>query len=64
MLEICFGTYLILGLPAMLFLSAALAVSRTHRQTDQQRFYQITLAMAGLKNTLRDVELLEDQATA
>lgn len=50
MLEICFGAYLVLGLPVMLLLWMTLAVSKMPRENDQQRHYQITLALANLKN--------------
>lgn len=50
MLEICVGTYLVLGLPAMLFLWMALAVSKMPKENDQQRYYQIVLGISNLKN--------------
>ena len=50
MLEICVGTYLVLGLPAMLFLWMALAVAKTPKENDEQRYYQIVLGISSLKN--------------
>jgi len=49
MLQICFGTYLVLGLPAILLLWTALAASRMHNMEegyDRQRFYRIALAVS------------------
>lgn len=60
MLEICFGTYLVLGLPALLFLWTALAVSKMHKENDQERYDQITVAISRRKNALGDYELLEE----
>jgi hypothetical protein len=50
MLEICFGTYLVLGLLAMVLLWMTLAVSKMRRESDRQRHYQISLAATNLKN--------------
>lgn len=56
MLQICLGTYLVLGLPAMLLLWMALAAAKTHDMDeghDRQRYYRIALAIANLKNQKR-----------
>lgn len=53
MLEICFGTYLLLGLPAVLVLWTALAASKMHNmggENDQQRYYQIALATSSTQD--------------
>ena len=68
MLQICFGTYLVLGLPAILLLWTALAASRMHDMeegNDCQRFYQIALAISNFKNAKygREYDLLEDPAS-
>ena len=60
MLEICFGTYLVLGLPAMLLLWMALAVSKMHRENDRQRQYHITLALASPQNARGKYDIAED----
>ena len=60
MLEICFGTYLVLGLPIVLLLWMTLAVSKTHRENDQQRYYQIVLAVSKFKNAPGEYNLLEE----
>ena len=55
MLQICFGTYLMLGLPAMLLLWMALAAAKrqdTDGTFDSQSQYRIVLAIANLKNSL------------
>lgn len=64
MLEICFGTYLVLGLPVMVLLWMALAASKLPRENDRQRHYQITLAIARLKDIRGEYHLLEDPASA
>jgi hypothetical protein len=68
MLQICFGTYLVLGLPAILLLWTALATSRMHdidEGHDRQRFYRIALAISNFKNAKygREYDLLEDPAS-
>jgi len=68
MLEICFGTYLVLGLPAILLLWTALAASRMHdieEGHDRQRFYRIALAISSFKNVQygREYDLTEGQAS-
>ena len=53
MLQICFGTYLLLAFPAILLLWTALAASRMHdleEGHDRQRFYRIALAISNFKN--------------
>ena len=68
MLQIFFGTYLVLGLPAILLLWTALAASRMHdidEGHDRQRFYRIVSAISNLKNAKygREYDLLEDRAS-
>lgn len=68
MLQICFGTYLVLAFPAILLLWTALAASRMHdleEGHDRQRFYRIALAISNFKNAQygREYDLLEDQAS-
>ena len=68
MLQVCFGTYLVLGLPAILLLWMALAAARMHdidEGDDRQRFYRITLAISNFKNAKygREYDLLEDHAS-
>ena len=66
MLQICFGTYLVLGLPAILLLWTALAASRMHNLEegyDRQRFYRIALAISSFKNAPGKFDLLEDRAS-
>ena len=68
MLQICFGTYLILGLPVILLLWSALAASRMHDMEegyDRQRFYRIMLAISNFKNAgyRKEYDLLEDTAS-
>ena len=65
---ICFGTYLVLGLPVILLLWTALAASRMHDMeegNDRQRFYQITLAISNFKNAgyRKEYDLLKDTAS-
>lgn len=63
MLQVCFGTYLVLGLPALLLLWAALAASRVHEMEeghDRQRFYRIALAISNFKNGRGEFDLMED----
>jgi len=68
MLEICFGTYLVLGLPALLLLWTALAAaSRIHDMEeghDRQSFYRIALAISNFKKSgyRKEYDLLEDPA--
>jgi len=55
MLQIFFGIYLVLGLPATLLLWMALVVAKTHDIDggyDGQHNYQIELAVANLKNPI------------
>lgn len=68
MLQVCFGSYLVLGLPAILLLWTALAASRMHDREeghDRQRFYRIALAISNFKNSQygREYDLLEDHAS-
>ena len=66
MLQICFGTYLVLGLPAILLLWTALAASRMHNMEegyDRQRFYRIALAISSFKNAGGKFDLVEDRAS-
>jgi hypothetical protein len=66
MLQICFGTYFVLGLPAILLLWTALAASRMHNLEegyDRQRFYRIALAVSSLKNAGAGFDLLEEHAS-
>jgi len=68
MLQIFFGIYLVLGLPAILLLWTALAASRMHDMEegyDRQRFYRIALAISNFKNAKygREYDLLEDRAS-
>ena len=66
MLQIFFGTYLVLGLPAILLLWTALAASRMHNMEegyDRQRFYRIALAISGFKNARGKFNLVEDRAS-
>ncbi len=67
MLQVFFGIYLVLGLPAILLLWTALAASRMHDMeegNDRQRFYQITLAISNFKNAgyRKEYDLLKDTA--
>jgi len=69
MLEICFGTYLVLGLPAILLLWTALAASRMHDMEeghDRQSFYRIVLAISNFKKSgyRKEYDLLEDPASS
>ena len=53
MLQIFFGTYLVLGLPAVLLLLAALAASRLHNREekyDRQGYYQTTPTVSNFDN--------------
>jgi hypothetical protein len=68
MLQVCFGTYLVLGLPVILLLWTALAASRMHYMEegyDRQRFYQIVSAISNFKNAKygREYDLLKDRAS-
>lgn len=66
MLQIFFGTYLILGLPAVLLLWTALAASGRHEIEegyDRQRFYRIALAISNFKNARSEQDLVEDPAS-
>ena len=66
MLQIFFGTYLVLGLPAILLLWTALAASRMHNMEegyDRQRFYRTALAISNLKNARGESDLLGDDAS-
>jgi len=65
MLQICFGTYLVLALPVILLLWTALAASRMHDMEegyDRQRFYRIVLAISNFKNAgyRKEYDLLGD----
>ena len=63
MLQVCFGSYLVLGLPAILLLWTTLAASRMHDMEeghDRQRFYRIALAISNFKNARGEFDLLED----
>ena len=54
MLQICFGTYLVLGLPAILLLWMALAAAKRHDMgggSEHQRHYRLTLALSNFKNS-------------
>jgi len=67
MLQICFGTYLVLGLPAILLLWMALVAAKMHDlngDSTRQRHYQIRLALSNLKNAkfTRNYDLLEDHS--
>ncbi|HLF73265.1 MAG TPA: hypothetical protein VI524_02875 [Anaerolineales bacterium] len=66
MLQICFGSYLVLAVPAILVVWMALAAARMHDTeagSDGQRHYRIALALAHIKNTqyASKYDLLEDQ---
>ena len=66
MLQICFGTYLVLALPVIVVLWTALAASRRHAMEegyDRQRFYRIALAISSFKNAPGEFDLLEDRAS-
>jgi hypothetical protein len=66
MLQVCFGTYLVLGLPAILLLWAALKASRLHDREeghDRQRFYRIALAISNFKNGQGEFDLLKDSVS-
>ena len=66
MLQVCFGTYLVLGLPAILLLWAALAASRMHEIDeghDRQRFYQIASAISNFKGARGEFDLIKDYAS-
>ena len=55
MLQIIFGTYLVLGLLATLLLWMALVATKTHERDgeyDGQHNYQIELAVANLENPI------------
>jgi hypothetical protein len=65
MLQICFGTYLVLALPVIVVLWTALAASRIHDMEegqDRQRFYRIALAISNFKNAgyRKEYDLLEN----
>ena len=62
MLEIFLVIYLLLGLLATLLLWMALAVSSMHRENDQQRHYQIALAVSNL-NARGEYELPRDHSS-
>ena len=69
MVQVCFGTYLVLALPAILLLWAALEASRVHDMEegfDRQRFYRIALAISNFKNAgyRKEYDLLEDPASS
>ena len=68
MLQVCFGIYLVLGVPALLLVWTALAASRMHDMEegyDHQRFYRIVLAISNFKNAQygREYDLIEDHAS-
>jgi hypothetical protein len=52
MVQIFFGIYLVLGLPAFLLLWKALAASRTHNKEryDRQGVYQTTSTISNFEN--------------
>jgi hypothetical protein len=55
MLQIFFGIYLVLGLPATVLIWMALVAAKTHERDgeyDGQHNYQIALAVANLKNPI------------
>jgi hypothetical protein len=65
MLQICFGTYLVLALPVIAVLWTALATSRMHDMQegqDRQRLYRIALAISNFKNAgyRKEYDLLKD----
>lgn len=65
MLQICFGTYLVLGLPAILLLWMALATATMHDLnggSTRQRHYRLMVTLSNLKNTKStgNYDLLED----
>lgn len=67
MLQVCFGIYLVLGLPAILLLWTALAASRMHdleEGYDRQRFYRIALAISNFKSARGEFDLIEDYASS
>ncbi len=68
MLLICFGTYLVLGLPVILLLWTALTASRMHDMEveeayDRQRFYQIASAISNFKGARGEFDLIKDYAS-
>lgn len=67
MLQICFGTYLVLGLPAILVLWMALATAKVHDLnggSTRQRHYRLMVALSNPKNTnfTRNYDLVEDSS--
>ena len=67
MLQICFGTYLVLGLPAILLLWMALSAAKMHDLnggSTRQRHYQLRLTLSNLKNAnfTRNYDLLDDHS--
>jgi hypothetical protein len=68
MLQVCLGTYLVLGLPAIFVLWTALAAARMHDMEEgyeRQRFYRIALAISNFKNAQYrgKYRLVEDPAS-
>lgn len=67
MLQIILGTYLVIGLGAMLLLWMSLAAARMYdanEGSDRQREYRLVRAISNLRSAQirRRLELLEDQA--
>ena len=67
MLQICFGTYLVLGLPAILVLWMALSTAKMHDLnvgSTRQRHYRLMVALSNLKNAkfIRNYDLMEDSS--
>ena len=53
MLQICFGTYLVLAVPALLLILAAMAAAKQHdmaESRDRQRHDQITFPVGKRQN--------------
>ncbi len=68
MLQVFFGIYLVIGLPAILLLWTALAASRMHDMEveeayDRQRFYQIASAISNFKGARGEFDLIKDYAS-
>ena len=68
MLQVFFGIYLVLALPAILLLWTALAASRmrdleVEEGYDRQRFYQIASAISNFKSTRGEFDLIKDHAS-
>ena len=70
MLQICFGTDLVLAVPALLLILAALAAAKQYdmaESRDRQRHYQITSPVGKRQNTQSQYgkrqDLLEDPSS-